>query len=275
MKPATRPFSATLPPRPLYLAADRPTSVSLDGPALCIRLEARAEQFIPLRRVSRIMANAMTGFSTEALLACADRGIAVVFLDSGGAAAARLLGRPGERQEMRQRLIDRLDDADWPRDYGNWVTAMERKACLALARAFPGAPDNGDTRQLTAWLRQTTIRCSDKTCADRTRDWMWGLTDAWLTQHLSGLGLGGQSELLLDGSPDLFGDLGRILHWYVEPVRLGWLLRRYHWSMTRQTAPTEVRHADIVRLFERNNRRIGARATELVNHLHRWLVEVA
>ena len=81
--------------RPLYLDAREATTILLEGPALRIRVSKQAERDVPLRRISRVVTNHRTQFTTDALLACADRGISVVFLSEDGEVRARILsGKP-------------------------------------------------------------------------------------------------------------------------------------------------------------------------------------
>jgi Uncharacterized protein predicted to be involved in DNA repair len=65
---------------PLYIAAGSDTRVRLDRRALSVQREARAEQLFPLQRIARVHSSTLVQWSTEALLACAERGISVVFV---------------------------------------------------------------------------------------------------------------------------------------------------------------------------------------------------
>jgi len=95
-------------PSPLYLAPAGQTWVGLDGPALRISQPDRAERLYPLRRIGRVHTNQRVDWEQDALLACAEAGIPVLFLDDDGRILARLLGRPGQRDELRGRLIEFL-----------------------------------------------------------------------------------------------------------------------------------------------------------------------
>lgn len=98
----------TLEPRsPLYLLPEEETWIGLDGPALRVSQEGCAERLYPLRRIGRVHTNMRADWEQDALLACAQAGIPVVFLDDGRV-IARLLGRPGQRDELRSRLVEFL-----------------------------------------------------------------------------------------------------------------------------------------------------------------------
>lgn len=261
--------------RPLYLDARQSTHVSLDGPALRIRVAGQAERNVPLRRLSRIVTNARAEFTTEALLACADRGITLVFLADDGEVRARVLGTPGERQELRQRLLDLMARPDWRKIYRDWLYAVERQTVNGVRRKLRAPDTIGMPRPLRAWVDAQAIRLSDANIAATTRCWFAELGFAWMLHHGQQLGLGAQSELLQDGWPDLAGDLATVFEWELEPVRLGWLLRRHRWHARNKGRLHAVTRRDMVRLFERNSTRLGRAGRALTNRLHYWLVELA
>jgi hypothetical protein len=94
--------------RPLYIAPGADTRVDLDGPALSVTREERAEQLFPLQRICRVYSGADAEWTSAALLACAQRGIAVLFVDEEGAIQARVLGRPGIDETVPERLMEFL-----------------------------------------------------------------------------------------------------------------------------------------------------------------------
>lgn len=261
--------------RPLYLDARKRTSVLLEGPALCIRVTGQAERNIPLRRLSRIVTSAHAQFSTEALLACAERGITLVFLAQNGEVRARVLGTPGERQELRQRLLDLMARPDWRTLYGDWRYAVERQIVTGVRRKLRAPESLTTPKPLRAWLDAQALRLSDSDTAANSRRWLSELGFGWMLHHGQQLGLGAQSELLQDGWPDLIGDLSSLFGWELEPVRQGWLWRRYRWQARRGMALHPVTRRDMVRLFERNGTRFAAAGRALTDRLHRWLVELA
>lgn len=261
--------------RPLYLDARERTFISLDGPALRILVSGQAERSVPLRRLSRIVTNPRAEFTTDALLACADRGISLVFLADDGEVRARVLGMPGERQELRQRMLDLMARPDWRELYRDWLYAVERQTVISVRRKLRAPERIGTPKQLRAWSETQAVRLSDTDTAARTRRWLRELGFAWMLNHGQQLGLGAQSELLQDGWPDLTGDLAGIYEWEMEPVRLGWLWRRHYWQARNGARLRSVTRREMVRLFERNGARLGKAGRALTNRLHYWLVELA
>ncbi len=262
--------------RPLYLdpRAGTRARLSIDGPALRIRIDHKADRYLPLRRVSRILAGQRTELSTEVILACAERGITIVLVDDTGVARARILGRPGERQELRQRLLDFMIRGDWRDLYASWLYSTRQNIRIGVHRQLQVPRHIGLGRDLSEWLNQTAAEHSDPDTAAATRRWLWELTDAWLLNHLNQLGFGAQSELLLDGRPDIVSDLSRLLHWQIEPIRLGWLRRRRQWSQRTGRAPAPACRRDMIAVYEKNAARIGRLGRKLTNRLHLWLVEI-
>ncbi len=232
--------------RPLYLDPKAPTQVDIVGPALSIRVQGQAERLMPLRRISRILVNERTGLSTAALLGCADRGISILFVDIEGEVRGRLLGAPGERQELRQRLVDLLDRPDWKDLYGNWLYAQERRAVLRVQRRMRIELQSASPISTGRWISEQAVRLAGPKDAARSQRWMEEQLFAWMLHHLQTLGLGGQSELGQDGRPDLVADLSAVLRWYGEPIRVGWLRRRADWAQRRSCVPSEIARHDLV-----------------------------
>ena len=251
--------------KPLYVrGAD--TRVELDAPALRIRVPEKSDAWLPLRRISRVISATQVGWTTEALLACAEQGISVSFLAEDGRVVARMTGQPGERDELRQRLVDLIDRPGWRDDYSLWLTGMEQMAARSLARrAGLAANDRPLPRELQQALRE---QARDQGLLADYEDLgrrVHGLLGGFVTQHLAEAGLSpewaGWSDL------DLGGDFCRILFWDFRLARLAWLNARRHGHQPLRPSDLEV--ADF---FERRSARTGQLCQGLVNRLHHWLI---
>lgn len=189
-EPALRPRDDDA--RPLYIAPGGDTQILLDGPALSIQREERAVQLFPLRRLSRIHCAEETHWSTEALLACAKRGITIMFVDDMGTVVARLLGPPGSHDHLSHRLVDFLLLPQAMGMYEHWRQTYERRvawwtgsrlgfapserepvrcrACLQeLAAHYAGNPQPGNGCGVSPWAgyRRTF------------RNWAWAPVVSW------------------------------------------------------------------------------------------------
>ena len=257
---------------PLYIAPVGETWVELDGPALKIVQIEKAERLYPLRRLSRIFVQRRVEWSTEALLACAERGIIVVFIDDDGEVTGRLLGRPGERDELYQRLSDFLLLPQAQGMYRWWREDTRRRAANWAGAKLGLSRPLRNPRSCREWINREARRCADEKAAIRTGQWMRSLAYDWMEKHLQDLGFGRQNELGRSGEPALARDLTEILMWYLEPVRIGWLQRRQLAAKRKGQALRAPSRKEMVRLFESHVARVSVRGREITSLLHRWLI---
>jgi hypothetical protein len=251
------------------------TNVCLDGPALCVQREERAEQLFPLQRLSRIYTGTRVHWSSEALLACAERGIAILFVDEQGNIEARLLGRPGERDEMYARFTEFLLLPQAPDMYQHWLDGMRRRIAYWAAVRVDAPAAMRDPRRCRQWIERLAIGYAHRQGDERSRQWLRALAYHWMQSHLLDLGFGAGTELAQIGEPSLARDLAELLMWYIEPARIGWLRRRNLAAQHKHEPVRLPRHAEAVRLFESRNARIAKRGRDITSSLHRWLIHEA
>jgi len=252
--------------KPLYLRGSA-TRVAQDGPALKVEQPGQSACWFPLRRISRVISAPQVGWTSEALLACVAEGVSVTFMADSGAVLARLVGRPGEREEIRQRLADLLVRPGWPDDYAAWLAGMEQMAARSVARraGFPleRLPTPRDLRRCLRDRAAAGGLLEPYAAVGRT---VHGLLLAYVTQALSAAGVGvewsGWTQL------DLPGDLTRVLFWDFRLARLAWLER-----CRQQGAPLPPPDRAVVAFFEERHGRIEHLCRGLLNRLHQWLIE--
>ncbi|MDS4029354.1 MAG: CRISPR-associated endonuclease Cas1 [Candidatus Contendobacter sp.] len=119
--------------KPLYLQGRNGLAVELDGPALRVRQPERAAVFYPLARLARVLSKGGVRWTCDALLACADAGIPVVFLDGDGGVRGYLFGPSASDDDLYQRLRAYRRRADGPDRYADWRQEMGGRARRALA----------------------------------------------------------------------------------------------------------------------------------------------
>lgn len=252
--------------KPLYLKGGD-TRAGLDGPELKVEQPGRAECWFPLRRISQVISSPRVQWTSEALLACAAEGITVTFLEDSGTVLARLVGRPGEREEIRQRLADLLVKPGWRDDYTAWLAGMEQMAARSVARrsGFP-LEELHSPRVLQQCLRRRGAAGDLLPAQERVGRVVHGLLLGYVTQALSEAGIGvewaGWTEL------DLAGDLTKVLFWDFRLARLTWLEQR-----RGREEPLPPPDEEIVAFFECRRDRTGALCRGLLNRLHHWLIE--
>lgn len=131
--------------RTLYLGTEA-QRVVLDGPALRVGTTDQADQQVPLRLLSRVVARPHAEWSTAALVACLGAGIPITFLRPDGMPLGHCLPA-GPRSSDLVRLIDGFE-ADWDAAslFGNWARAEERRAILRLTKGSAAANDGAEFR---------------------------------------------------------------------------------------------------------------------------------
>jgi hypothetical protein len=260
--------------RPLYLDPRLDSEVLLDGPALSVRVPGEAERLVPLTRISRIVANKRVQFATDSLLACAERGITLTFVGGDGRVQARLLGKPGERQELPQRFIDLLARPDGTLLYQEWKRNRMLDAYLRVSNRLGRPTRVHGVLEISHWLQEQSIRWCGKQTARDTRAGFVELGQAWMTAHLQELGFGAPLEIAYQNEVDLHADLSALLSIGLESIRLGWLKRRAYWAKKRLQYPRPVERKDLIMLLERKRSRVYAEGWSITRNLHQWLVEL-
>lgn len=263
-------------PRPVWINSPRATRISLQDGALVIAVTEQAERWLPLPRISRLIANRHAEFTTEALLACAEQGITLVFLDHFGQPLARLMGKHGQRQGMHQRLLDLFNHPDGADRYRDWLRANRHRVAGAVLSRMGLDPTFRNHRQARLRLETTAAALGPAQVIVDSRHFLHGMAHSWMANHLAQLGLGADSETLQDGYPDLASDLGELLCWHSESLRMGFLLRRRLWEQRHhRPARQPLTHKQMTRLWQRNAARMGRAGRDLSNRLHRWLIDSA
>lgn len=253
--------------KPLYLLG-RDIRIERDGPALRVAGIGRADCWFPLRRISRVVSATRVDWSTGALLACAESGITVSFLNEDGAVLARLLGRPRERVELRQRWADFLLRPDWRMHYGQWLAAMERMAVRSVIRragiAWPGTEP---AKSLRRGFHEAAQAMGLLPAFERIGGEVHGLTVALASQRLADAGVAGDFEG--GEGPELAMDFATILFWDFQLVRMAWLEDRLRDELTGIPDRQEL-----VAFFEAHRPRTERLAAGIINRLHHWLMEL-
>jgi len=114
--------------RALYLDLAHPARVRLDGPSLLILRADRARTRHPLTRLARVVTTARVDWQTEALIACLERGVPVVFTGADGRLAGLCLGATLREPGLGEWLDDFCRRDDWRPRFEDWRLAAERRA---------------------------------------------------------------------------------------------------------------------------------------------------
>ncbi|MCP5197803.1 MAG: CRISPR-associated endonuclease Cas1 [Gammaproteobacteria bacterium] len=249
------------PRKPLYLRGNPGMRVEADGPALRVRQPAKAALLFPLTRVVRVVSSGAVQWEGEALLACAEAAVPVVFLYRDGAVRAYLFGKNTRARDphdlLYSRLRARLTRPNGMKRYDQWRRTMTQAAVQALHEQWGSRFTEhhpGRLRQDLAVIRQ---RYAGPGPAELIDARLHGLLVGLSAELLAEVGLDAQCWPKLDFAFDLAGDLADLLRWALErPVSTA-LEAHYRGGAD---APYLVEEAQLIALFERaasDLRRLG------------------
>ncbi len=202
--------------RPLYIDGLPGCRVVLDEPALRVVVPDKADQLFPLSRISRVVCKGVVEWPMSALLACADAGINLLFLEKNGEVRARWLGRGGERQSLTQRLVDLLARADGEQRYENWYLSMQKLAARSFARRM-GLVEWREV-SINELHQRLALSLSDEKAF--RANVLQGLLHSELLNWLPECGFCSDDEALLTSDLDLAADLSKLLLWDFYPALL-------------------------------------------------------
>lgn len=246
--------------RPLYIDGSSGCRVELDEPALRIEIIGKANQLFPLSRISRVVCKGLVDWSMLAMLACADAGINVLFLENSGEVRARWLGRGSERQSLSQRLVDLLSRANGTERYENWYLAMEKMA----ARSFARRAGISQWREISVnGLRQILSKNLKNEGLYRANI-LQGLLHSALLDCLAESGFCSDDEALLAFDMDLAGDLSKLLLWDF-----------YLALLTIDNTDATPALAAMASLYQQRSERVSLLFRGTINKLHQFLLAVS
>jgi hypothetical protein len=246
--------------RPLYIDGSPGCRVVLDEPALRIVVPDKADQLFPLSRISRVVCKGVVEWSMSALLACADAGINLLFLEKTGEVRARWLGRGGDRQSLTQRLVDLLARADGFPLYENWYLSMEKM----VARSFARRIGLKSWREVPLNELRHQLSLSFASEGRQRANLLQSLLHAELLNWLPDCGFCSDDEALLSSNLDLATDLGKLLVWDFYPSLLAMEETDIHQSLPAMATLYQERSDRSYLLF---------RST--INKLHQFLLAVS
>ncbi len=247
--------------RPLYIDGAFGCRVILDDPALRIIVPDQADQLFPLSRISRVVCQGSVEWSMQALLACADAGIQLLFLENSGGIRARWLGQSGERQRLTQRLIDLLSRTDGPALYANWLLSMEKLAARSCARRM----DLCDWRERPVPELHRQIRHALSHNGRHRATLIQNILYSELLTWLPECGFERDNEMLLSMELDLAADLSQLLLW------------DYYIALLEPDAAKCGGNSlqAMAELFQQRQERCYKLFRSSINKLHQFLLEVS
>lgn len=241
---------------PLYINGCAGCRIMWEEPALKCVLPNKAEQFFPISRISRVVIFGFCELETLALLACADHGITVVFVNPSGEIRARLIGHGGERQGLVQRLVDLFQHAEGYNLYRDWLAAMEKMAVRSVARRL----------KVANWQETTVVdlrRALVNNVAFHHGAWR-GMLYSQVAEQMLDVGLNASSEALQTFQLDLVADLTQLLSWDFVVV-----LSQLNYQDSSFYAVEAW-----LQFYQSRTERVDQLLKATLNRLHIWLLEL-
>jgi hypothetical protein len=201
------------PTKTLYLDGRSTLVVERAGPALQVTAGDLPPVWYPFARLSYILCRGPVGWRGDALQACIQQGLVVVFLDLDDRCTGIASGMPADHLGLGVRLELAAARPGWEQRYRTWLQVQHQRRAAYACRAL-GWPDDGRRRlhHLRQRLHQTLqVRfgaqadgCQRRLNSLLQADVAAALTHAGLTpDQLAGLGPAGH----------LADDLQSLLQW--------------------------------------------------------------
>ncbi len=252
--------------KPCYIHGKQGMQIRLDGPALSVDVPGQSAVLTPLSRISRIVVSGSPDCSVAALLACAEQGITITFLQHDGAVRAQLFGNSKTRGDLFTHLRDLLDRPDWPEHYQLWLESSASRARCALCRKLGLQPDRSSGRRLSSILSRQMDYLIDPGKRGYLQRRLRGLCVALVNEVLQQAGLDATRCRYLEQHLDIPGDFANLLALSLQLPLIDWL--------KRQSRNERIDDRDVVALFERNSKRLENIARRLTSRLHGFLIDL-
>lgn len=212
------------PRKTLYLDGRTPLRVQRAGPALEVHSEGCSAVWYPLPRLSAIVCRGPVGWMGDALQACIEHGLVVMFLDFDERCIGVASGVPAEQFDLGRRLELAAVRPGWEQRYQTWLRAQHHRRARYACQALQWAEER-DLRLVRQRL-QTALHERLGADADATLARLASLLRVDIAAELAQAGLTPDQLAGLATAGHLPNDLLSLLQW---PLR-GRLLtvRRLH-----------------------------------------------
>ena len=121
--------------KPLYLGNGQDLRVRADGPALRVDGPGRAAGRYPLTRLARVLSADDVAWRTDAMLACLQAGVPIVFVGRDGTPIGWCFGPRRRETTLAGLLREGLDRPDWDPRFDVWRRSVEQSQASAELRS--------------------------------------------------------------------------------------------------------------------------------------------
>ncbi len=261
-------------PRPVYVVAEGDMSIDVQDNALRFRCKHHADGYIPFRHISRMVIEEDVNLDLQVLCECARRGIPVVVYQSDDEGVLlRVVGRGGEDMGLRERLLDLTLDINWLRRIHDWRDANRSRIAAIVGRRMGVPAPYRQAASLTAWLIRKAADLADEKTRRITQKTLHTCIMSRMQRELQERGIDARTEAWLHDACDLAELLSELVLFQIQPLRYKWLTNyAARSSKGCRVSEQEIRR-EITDLFENHARRIDRTINDILNRLHRWLVD--
>ena len=271
---------------PLYIGSR--SSIRLDdGPSLVLSAAGRAGSRLPLNRISRLIAPVNCGIDEAVLIACARKGIPVLWHEHDGTPLAQLVtvGRP-HRLRWEERLLAAVSRSDWQERYGTWRASQLRMARLYQERRLEGHsfPANVFPPSLTRskpardgsdrWLDALLQRIAVPIHLGRMAVRIWEVCAlSLLAEHWQAIGVDAESMVYPERGVNIGGDFASCLAIGMIDVAFRRSSGVGVWERTDYLDDSAIQRSAAL-LFERHKIKMLHLTAAMHDRFHRWILEL-
>lgn len=252
----------------LYLHGDAnaKTLVSLDGPALKVTQEQSVITRYPLRRVARVIVSGRLQIRTEALIACLQRQIPVLFIDDQGGSIGICQGSTPNPADVSRTLEAFLERQDWKAHYQNWYSSQQQRQIVAALRRVPHVtPRDFRARSvMDAFASYALTFASLKEWASLHRLHL-SLTQSLVAQVAQSLNLDPAILIWRRAGLNLIADHARILQWRLRANQIDYLRQR------QENADSHAINKESIAVFENQSDEMWFEARRLFDQMDFWM----
>ena len=265
----------TLPgtPRPVYVVAEGDMSIDVQDNALRFRCKHLADGYIPFRHISRMVIEEDVNLDLQVLCECARHGIPVVVYQSDDGVLLRVVGCGGEDMGLRERLLDLTLDINWVRRIHDWRDANRSRIAAIVARRLRAPAACRQAASLATWLRQKMATLAEEKTRRITQKTLHACIMSKMQRELQVRGVDACTEAWLHDVCDLAELLSELVLFQIQPLRYKWLTNYAARSNKGRRISEHDMRREITDLFEHHARRIDRTIKDILNRLHRWLVD--
>ncbi len=253
---------------PLHIHTTAPLQITFEEPALCVKTQTEADRLYPLRRIERIQVSGPVEWETLALLACADGGISVHFINRHGQTRGRLVGSGESDHSLMENLQRLFNHPEWETWYRQWCWArgLQTKRYVANKLGYRYR-DARDLAGLPKWCEaRLTGRAKSKSIRN-VLQWMHPDFYGVVTQFLQRDGLWNASPLALEEPINLAHDTTDILQWVLLVVR--------HKEVLSHNPNKPIGRRLVAKWFAGHTGYFKYQVSRIVNQLEIWIMETA